>query len=160
MVNVRKISEKWAKENNLVLRDIKNKGREAIVLYVKQLNDVELMTHNVIKPLMSYFEKEEADASDAQTIAHSVICCEDLKILDDADDNLKEKILDEILNGMCALLMEGFAPIIVNLKKVERTSPQEADINYSIRGAKDSFTENLDTNRKAHKDKRSGGIYR
>ena len=77
MVNVRKTSEKWAKENNLVLRDIKNKGHEAIVLYVKQLNDVELMTHNVIKPLISYFEKDDADVSDAQTIAPSVICCED-----------------------------------------------------------------------------------
>ncbi len=141
MKNVRQIGEEWAKECNLVFRVVKNGDKEAIILYVKQLNDVEMMTHNVIKPLMEHFAEEGEMAKSALEISQAVICCEDLKIL-----NSEDGLLDEILNGMCALLIEGYEPIVINLKKVEKTSPTEADINYSISGAKDSFTENLDSN--------------
>lgn len=141
MKNVYETAKKWASESNLILRTIKNGEKEAIILYVKQLNDVEMMTHNVIKPIIEYFADEKNKIESAKKFSESVICCEDLKILED-----EATVLDEVLNGMCALLIEGLDPIVINLKKVERTSPSEADINYSIRGAKDSFTENLDSN--------------
>ncbi len=141
MQDVKKKAEELSSRCNLVLRKIETEKNSAYILYVKQLSDVELMTHNVIIPLTEEFRKESEEEYTAEKIAYSVVCSEDLKIIDS-----EETILDEVLNGMTALLMEGLSPIIINLKKVVSTSPSEADINYSILGAKDSFTENMETN--------------
>lgn len=140
MNDVKTKAENMAKSHNFILRKIENKEKSAYILYVKQLNNTELMTHNVIRPMVRFFEKDKKIES-AEQIAYSVLSSEDLKILENEDE-----IADEVLNGMCALLIEGIEPIIINLKMVIRTSPSEADINYSIRGAKDSFTENIDSN--------------
>ncbi len=141
MNNVRKTAKEMAEKYNMVAREIENNSNYACVLYVKQLNNTEMLTRSVISPVMKYFAEGKKDLTDAKKIANSVICSEEIKILENESD-----LKDEVLNGMCALLTQEAPPIIINLKKVEKTSPSQADINYSIRGAKDSFTENLDTN--------------
>lgn len=140
MVNVKKRAEKLSKDHNLVLRKIETEGGCAYILYVKQLTNVELLTHNVIKPLIRMFNSGR-EVTSAEQIAFGVLSCEDLRIAES-----EENIADVVLGGMCALLIEGIEPVIINLKMVVRKTPSEADINYSIRGAKDSFTENLDSN--------------
>lgn len=141
MTDVKKKAEELSSRCNLVLRKIETKKNSAYILYVKQLSDVDLMTHNVIIPLTQEFKRDRKESYTTEEIAYSVVCAEDLKIIDS-----EETILNEVLNGMTALLMEGLSPVIINLKKVVSTAPSEADINYSILGAKDSFTENMETN--------------
>ncbi len=140
MYNVEEKVTKWSKNHNLILRKIEGKKGEVYILYVKQLTNTDMLARTVIKPMLKFLNGEEKIKS-SQHIAYGILTCEDLRISENED-----KIVNEVLNGMCALLAEGIAPIIINLKAVIRTSPSEADINYSILGAKDSFTENIDSN--------------
>lgn len=128
-------------KNNVVKRVLKSEYGEVYILYVRQLTDIELLTQNVILPIQRFWLHKggELDCERAQS---SVLTVEDCKI----EEN-EEVLRERVLSGMTAVLFSGDTRALdINLKKVVRKSPQSADINYSIWGAKDSFTENLDAN--------------
>lgn len=129
------------RECNIIHRIIKGNNNTMRIIYVRQLTDVELLTYNVIKPVQSYFSKSDSTSSPPH-IMESVIAVDSCKLIYD-----ENKIADSVLSGMCVLLFDGYdSAIEVNLKKVEHKSPDSAELNYSVWGAKDSFTENFDTN--------------
>lgn len=141
MKNVKEKAIQLSQECMAAFREIENNSNYACFVYIKQLTDMQAVTEQAIKPIVKYFSEGQKKIAGAIEFANSVLSVEDMFVLDN-----EEKLKDELLNGMCILMLEGQKPIIINLKKTERTSPSEADMNYSIRGAKDSFTENLDTN--------------
>lgn len=111
------------------------------LFYIKQLNDIDSLTLGVIKPLLDWwhFYKKPLDP---KTAFSEVFYTEDIELTED------EKQAEEfILSGMTLALFEGYGTAVkINIKKVESTSPSEAELNYSVWGAKDSFTENMDAN--------------
>lgn len=141
MVNAQKYAERLAKETNGVFRKIENNQNCVYLVYIKQLNDMKTVTEHVIFPIVKYFSKGKKEIESAEIFTQAVITAEDVYECK-SEDELK----NEVLNGMCVLLCEGINPIIVNAKKTPSPSPSPSEINYSVRGAKDSFTENLDTN--------------
>lgn len=129
------------KNNNVKQRIIKSEYGEVYIIYVKQLTDIPLLSEHVIHPIQKFW-RETGGVLDAEFALHSVIDADDCKLIDD-----EQKVRERVLSGMCVVLFKDCETgIEINIKKVEHKSPDSAELNYSIWGAKDSFTENLDAN--------------
>lgn len=139
--NAKKLCDSMERENKVVQRVICGAQSTVRIIYVRQLTDVDLLTQCVIKPLQKYFRE-----NDGRLCAHSAI--NDILTADDCRLVCDEELIRErVLTGMCMVLFDYDENAIeVNLKSVEHKSPDSADLNYSIWGGRDSFTENLDTN--------------
>ena len=140
--NVKAFCDRVEKEQNIIKRVLKSEYGEVYILYVKQLTNVEMLTLNVIKPIRKYW-REKGGTLSAQFAMDNVMTVEDCKLAG-VEEN---EILEQVLNGMTFALFPGDGQAVnINLKKVEKKSPESSELNYSIWGAKDSFTENLDGN--------------
>ncbi len=140
--NVKAFCNRVEKEQNIIKRVLKSEYGEVYILYVKQLTNVEMLTLNVIKPIRKYW-REKGGTLSAQFAMDNVMTVEDCKLAG-VEEN---EILEQVLNGMTFALFPGDGQAVnINLKKVEKKSPESSELNYSIWGAKDSFTENLDGN--------------
>ena len=141
ITNVKALCDRLEKQHNIIKRVLKSEHGEVYILYVKQLTDVDKLAFDIIKPIRRYW-REKGGALTAQFAMDRVITAEDCKLSHDEGE-----ILTNVLNGMTFVLFpEDNTAINVNLKKVERKSPDSSELNYSIWGAKDSFTENMETN--------------
>lgn len=139
--NAKMLCDDMQRNNNVIKRVLKNEDGEIYIIYVKQLTDVELLTHSVIHPLQKH-KLESNKKIDANFALSSVITADDCKFIYD-----EQKVRDRVLSGMTVVLFSNDnVGIEINFKKVVRKSPDASEINYSIWGAKDSFTENLDAN--------------
>lgn len=109
------------------------------VFCVVQLIDRDLLTESVIKPLVLHCKTETINARIA---SQSVIFADDFKIEKDT-----AQINNHILNGMVVILFSNDNEyIVLNLKKVQHRGIPTPQLEYTIRGPQDCFTENLDTN--------------
>ncbi len=141
ITDVKKLCDDIQKNNNVKKRVLKSKNGEVYIIYVKQLCDIYLLSEHIIKPIQHYWLKND-NAINAEFALDSIITADDCAFIED-----EHEILEKVLSGMVIVLFSGDERgIEVNLKKVEKKSTDASEINYSIWGGKDSFTENLDSN--------------
>jgi hypothetical protein len=111
------------------------------ILYIQQLTDRVSLADFVIRPLCNYIG-QALEGLKAETVARNVLLADDCKIQDD-----ETEVQSLILDGKVVILLPGDDQYIaVNLKKVEHRSISVPMIEYTLRGPRDAFTENLDTN--------------
>ena len=121
-------------------RTITNNHGEICILYIKQLTDRTMLSNFIIKPLIEYSSVKEVLS--AQDLTNRILYVDDCNF-----DKDKSKITDYLLNGMTVVLFSwDEVYLIVNIKKVESKNIESPELNYTLRGPRDSFTENLDTN--------------
>ena len=114
------------------------------ILYIPQLTDRVSLMNFVIRPLSLYLERASnaAQALKAETIAESVLYADDFTLQTDEDE-----AAPLILDGRTILLIPGDDQyIVVNLNKVEHRSISDPMIEYTLRGPRDCFVENLNVN--------------
>ena len=110
------------------------------ILYIKQLTDREMLSKFIIKPLIEYSSVRKTMT--AKELASGILYVDDL-----IDDHDASKISDYLLNGQTVLLFSWDEDYLAaNIKKVESKSIDSPELNYTLCGPRDSFTENLDTN--------------
>lgn len=110
------------------------------VLFIKQLTDRYLLSDFIIKPLIGFPAVKRILT--AEDIKDRVLCVDDCEIEQDTD-----KIESYLLNGYTILLFSWELNYLVsNIKKVESKSIDSPELNFTLRGARDCFIENLDTN--------------
>lgn len=140
MKNIKAFCDKVEQKNSAVQRIIKKGKDEIRILYIKQLTDTEMLSQHVIKPLVRFCEN--AFPEGAAFCMEKIITAEECRAI-----NGEKNILEKILSGMCVVIFSNDETgIEINLKKVEHKSPDSAEMNYSVWGGKDSFTENIDAN--------------
>ncbi len=133
------ISRIKSKNLDIGERQINYPNGSISIFYVKQLTDRSALSEQVVKPLMLYDKERGLKASEA---VDTVIYADDCRL--DSDESLIEQY---ILNGMTVVLFSGDNEYaVINLKKVEKRSTTEPVMTYTIRGPRDSFVENLDSN--------------
>lgn len=132
------LNELQQKNIGLAQRKIAFTGGEVTALYIRQLTDRDALSIQVLKPLIQY-EKLSINAQKAQ---NGIIYAEDCSPEQD------EKLIEtHLLAGKTVLLFSNDPEyLVINLKKVVRRDIPGPDINYSIRGPKDCFIEDLDSN--------------
>jgi len=131
------------KSNNLDITEktIPFKRGMVKLFYIKQLTDRAELTENVIKPLVLHCSSDKKPISPQMTV-DGIIFADDCRIESDLS-----KIEELILSGMVVILFSTDKDYIVaNFKKVEHRSVPTPQLNYTVRGPQDCFTENLDVN--------------
>lgn len=119
-------------------RYIKFKGGTIAVLYISELTDKNALSENVIKPLIEQIDNPAISPSNVGSLIYSK------QIYVKKDDSL---IQDEILNGMCILLFSSYREhVVINLKHIEKRQVPTPEVMYTLRGPKDCFIEDLETN--------------
>lgn len=135
-----KIKEFSQSSQGISVRRLSFKDTDIYLLYIPQLTDRERLSTDIIRPILHYYEGNEPISSDV--IASSVICLDDISV-----DNDENKILNYILSGKSVILISNDAQyIIANTLKIEKRSTQPPDLETTLRGSKDAFTENFDAN--------------
>ncbi|MCT4595963.1 MAG: spore germination protein [Anaeromicrobium sp.] len=112
---------------------------EVFILYIQHITDKESMSNNIIKPILQNGRNEILSID---KILDSVIYIDDIST--DHDEN---NMLDHLLEGASII----FSPneekyITANTLKVEKRGIEPPVIDTTLRGSKDSFTENFDDN--------------
>jgi spore germination protein KA/spore germination protein len=114
------------------------------ILYIPQLTDRVSLMDFVIRPLSLYLEHGSNTAQElkAETIAGSVLYADDFEI-----QTAEDEVASLILDGKTILLLpDGDEYIVINLNKVEHRSISDPMIEYTLRGTRDCFVENLNVN--------------
>lgn len=129
---------------SLTKRTIPFEGGKLLILYIQHLTDRISLTDAVIKPLVLHFGRRRPGL---QTIITSEVM-ENILYADDCNlESDDSKIRDFILGGMVIILLSWDKDyIVVNLKKVEHRAVSEPQFEYTLRGPRDCFVENLNTN--------------
>ncbi|NLD60475.1 MAG: spore germination protein [Clostridiales bacterium] len=126
---------------SLSRRSLQCDGGAIEILYVQQLTDRVSLADFVIRPLCNYLG-HASQGLKADHIAQNVLLVDDCKLQRD-DKEVQALILD----GKVVILLPGDDQYIaVNLKKVEHRAISEPTVEYTLRGPRDCFVENLDTN--------------
>ncbi len=109
------------------------------IFYIKQLTDRAALSEHVIKPLML---RSTAESFSAAQLVETVITADDCILSDDS--NLIEQY---VLDGNTVLLVsQDRQYIVINIKQVEKRTTTVPEMNYTIRGPRDAFVENLESN--------------
>lgn len=125
-------------KSGITSRRLDINGTEIIILYIQQLTDRTQLTSDIIKPLLSYRKK---DISISKIIS-SIIYLDDI-----STDNDYNNIINHVLKGNSIIIIpceENY--IIANTLKVQKRQVQEPNVENTIKGARDSFTENYSDN--------------
>lgn len=110
------------------------------ILFIKQLTDRTMLSEYIIKPLTECAaQKKNIPANE---IANRMLYVDDCSI-----DRQFDKIAAYLLNGCTVILLSWDDDYLaVNIRKVSSESRESPELTYTLRGPKDSFTENLDVN--------------
>ncbi|WP_231701829.1 spore germination protein [Crassaminicella thermophila] len=134
-----KIKELSDENFGVFVRKLSIKNTEVFILYIPELTDRGLLSDHIIKPILQY-GKEQTLTIDK--ILDSVIYVDDIS--SDDDEN---KMIDYLLEGKSiVILSKENKYIVANTTKVEQRKVQSPEVETTLRGPKDAFTENLDTN--------------
>lgn len=132
--------------NEVVIRNFiigSNKPIEAWLIYLKPLVNCETIQNNVLIPLMLHVN----DAKFPKSNLAEYICKKYLTLGEARTEINISKVINSINHGSSALLLEGQEEIIVlNTLGGEFRSITDPAIETSVRGPREGFVENLDTN--------------
>ncbi len=137
-IDVKKVLENLSEsDRNIKIRKLVVRGATLHLLFIAELTDKQRLAEEVIKPILSYGGKVSAEQ-----LADSVLYNEE--IYTDTDE---EGILGYVLSGKAVALIEGENDyLIINTYKVQSRGVEPPEVETTLRGSKDAFTENIETN--------------
>jgi spore germination protein KA/spore germination protein len=122
-------------------RIIPYRGGTVNIYFISQLTDRDYLAGNVIKPLMLYCSSAQEPVG-ARSTADRLIYADNLMIRTDFEQADKH-----ILSGLTVLLFSTDREYLaVNCKAVEHRAVPTPELSFTLRGALDCFTENLNSN--------------
>ncbi|TCO77451.1 spore germination protein [Marinisporobacter balticus] len=114
-------------------------NEEAFILYIQELTDGKILSDSIIKPIL---QNGKDTMLTIDKIFSSVIYIDDISMDDD-----ENKIEDYILKGKSIIILSNSEKyIIANTLKIEKRAVSAPQVETTLRGPRDSFTENMDTN--------------
>ncbi|MBC7959339.1 MAG: spore germination protein [Vallitaleaceae bacterium] len=122
-------------------RIIRGCSGEVCLLFIKQLTDREKLSNHIIQPIMRYITRENSRITPTLAI-NSIILAEDC-VIEENEELIEEYLLD----GMTLILFSEYdAYIVAEIKLVASKSIEGPELTFTLKGARDSFIENLNTN--------------
>lgn len=126
-------------QSGISIRKLLVQERDLYIFFLDELTDSDKLSQSIIKPLMQYHGEYPLTID---RIASSVIFIDDVTF--DEDD---EQLVEHILTGQAVIFLpEETKYLIVNTLKIEKRGVEAPEVQNALRGPKDSFTENFQTN--------------
>ena len=137
-MNSHRLNKRQLQKLGITARYLNINNTEVIILYIQQITDRIQLSANIIKPLLQYNKKDIS----IHKIIGSIIYMDAITVSHNFDD-----MIDHILKGNSIITIPGEESyIIANTLKVNKRQVQEPNIENTIKGARDSFTENYNDN--------------
>ncbi len=145
--------DKFQKSNKLIdkIDEIRKKGyginirkltvcdTDIYILFILHIINRDRFSSDIVKPILRY---NDDDPITIDRISTSIIYMDDISI-----DNDEDNIIDYVLNGRSIIIVSTEEKYLVtNTKKVSKREPDSPEIENTLRGPKDGFTENFYTN--------------
>lgn len=133
------IEELSKSELDITIRKLNLLKCDYYILYISAITDRISLSNYIIKPLLSC---KDSNSLDITYIAESIITIDNFLI-----DNDINKITDYILKGNSVILStKDVNYIVTNTYKVPKRSLPDPQLQTTLRGPRDSFTENFENN--------------
>lgn len=133
---IKKLSEK---DLHITKRKLRVMNKEIIILYVSEISDRIVISNSIIKPLLHC---KNIELFNIEYIANSVIYIDDMDIYHESKD-----IINYVLQGKSVIIMpEDENYIVANTLKIEKRGIQTPEMQNTLKGPKDCFTENFQSN--------------
>lgn len=140
------IKNRLGSTNTVVVKNFligKGKPIDACLIYIAPLVDNKIIENSILSPLMLYSNESQFPTSKLP----EYICKKYLTLGETTIEDDLNIIIDSINHGKSALLLEGFHEIIIlNTTGGEFRSITDPQIESSVRGTREGFVENLETN--------------
>ncbi len=141
--NIKMFKETFKNDNTFVTREFQshsNPDYRFYVLYIEGMADSSIIAKDIIMPIMQM--EKDIVIHDIGVLSNKIIQSSDVKKSNEPMD-----ILDSIIRGDAVLLMDGqIQSIIISSKGYKTRNIDEPDIEKTIRGPREGFTESLLTN--------------
>jgi spore germination protein KA len=121
-------------------------GLPTAVVYINGLTDTAVINDNIIKPILS---EPEADSAGQRALSDSFTVIKDRLLTVGATTTVNKlnDFMSALFNGNTVVLAEGWDQAIsASTSKWEHRGVEEPSSQSVIRGPKDGFTENINTN--------------
>lgn len=136
------INQVETSKNELKKRVLKNGSETIAFIFVNQLTDKKMLANEIIKPIAVYLSNHVERFLTTQEIVDYILFGCDFSI-----DDKEEKLFEYVLRGMSiVLLSDDKRYIVVNTKDFAKRAVDMPELGLTMRGPRDSFNENMDTN--------------
>ncbi len=128
----------------LTRRTIPFEGGTLYVLYVKHMVNLAAVSDEIIKPLVLCFSRRKPGltAIRAREVMENILYAGECRLESD-----EQAAADAVLRGMAVVLLSWDAEyIVVDLKSVAHRAIADPQVQYTLRGPRDCFVENMSTN--------------
>lgn len=135
------INERFANCNDLNIREIKrDKNVQIHLIYLSNFVDISVIDANIVRPFLENIDEIVDVNSFKESILNGNIYHTNILFEEDLD-----KIEKRILDGKYVILCNNLA-CIFEVTKQEKRSIADAPTEVSVKGARDSFIENIEIN--------------
>jgi spore germination protein KA len=136
---LKKIQELSETSLGISIRKLSVATIDIYILNIAEICDKDSISNNIIKPLLQYNKNEPLTI---ETIANSIIYVNSISM--GSDENL---IIDNILKGKAIILIpEEEQYVIADTLQASKREIQTPELEGTLRGPKDCFTENFESN--------------
>lgn len=139
-----KIQQTFVNSADLFIEEMKVVDQRGLLIYLSTMTDSVVVTEKVVNPLLSIEEKQATVYSqeDWEEIGHELFSGTQHTFIE-----CEKEVVTSILQGYAILYLEGMTRVLsLRVHHVEYRSLEEPSTQTVVRGPKDGFTENLDTN--------------
>lgn len=146
-MNMTLIKDTFSDISDITYKDIKvNNSIEGTIIFLNNFIDKELVSQDLIRPLIQPNKNQLlANNIRIENIHDYIKTNIFLPSIEDSD--LLNIVIDSILSGKVALIVDGLSKaLLIELRKLPKRSISESIIEPVIRGPRDGFTEDIETN--------------
>jgi spore germination protein KA len=150
--NVLKLQDMLGKSTDFVLREfvftINDNKINACICFIYGIGDKIFIDENILKPLMVniHIVNHKEDSIENQDVLN-YLKTNLLNVHKLNEEKNLDKVIDGLLSGNTALLIDGFdAALVISTKHFESRSIEQPETEISIRGSHEGFVENIRTN--------------
>jgi spore germination protein KA len=118
----------------------------AVIMYFSNLIEKVYLNQNIIKPLIVTPLQHQGKGTDSRSLK-DILLNDVLYTADGETENSLPEIIQFILEGKTVLVVEGMEDsFLFNTRHVDKRAITQPETEQVIRGAREGFIENLDTN--------------
>ncbi|MDR7870540.1 MAG: spore germination protein [Tissierellaceae bacterium] len=138
--NIKLLKDIFSNDKTFIIREFQNQNNSKYkfcVFYMDGMADSNIITNSIIMPIMQIQKK--ATLNDVDFLSNQVILSSEVKKPQEPMD-----IIDSIIRGDTVLLSEGTSEgLIISTKGYQTRSIMEPELEKTIRGPREGFTESL-----------------
>ncbi|MCT8139434.1 spore germination protein [Anaerobacillus sp. CMMVII] len=139
-----RLKEVFGETADLVLEDIQIGQRDGLLCYLTTLTDWQVVTNKVLLPITESASRREKITSESKWLDFAT---ETFSGSQHTFRQSQQKVIEDIINGHAILFLDSMDQTLsIKVQKIEQRAIEEPSTQTIVRGPKEGFNENIETN--------------